>query len=133
MIANDDLERKAPPIRVLVANLSGVMSEIVLQVFQQQPGMIVSNYLKDLVDLPSAVGDQTDVLMIGAPYVYPPPTVCHELWITFPQLKVLVLTPSGDAAVIYWLSVRQKRLKTVSASTLADAMRQVQLLDFTDE
>jgi DNA-binding NarL/FixJ family response regulator len=133
MIANDDLNSQVPAIRVLVANLSGVMSEIVLQAIQKQPDMIVSHHVKDLTELSAAVGDHTDVLMIGAPYVYPPPTVCHELWVSFPKLKVLVLTPSGDAAVIYWLTVRQKRLKTVSASTLANAIRQVQRLDFTDE
>lgn len=113
--------------------MSGVMFEIVLRAIRQQPGMTVSHYMKDLIELPAAVGGQTDVLMICAPYVYPPPTICRELWISFPALKVLVLTPSGDAAVIYWLSVQQKRLKTVSAGTLMDAIRQVQRLDLTDD
>ena len=131
MTAHNDSERQSPPIRVLIANLSAVMVEIVVQALQH-PDMILIHYAKDLAELAEAVRSEIDMLIIGAPYVYPPPIICRKLWQSSPRLKILVLTPSGDAAVIHWLHVRQKRLKTVSASTLTDAIRQVQRLDLIE-
>ncbi len=51
MIANGDSERLASPIRVLVANLSEIMSEIVRNVVQQQPDMALIEYSVDLAEL----------------------------------------------------------------------------------
>ena len=133
MIPGNDSERRRLPTQVLVANLSGVMLEIVVRAIQQQPDMILTSYTKDLVELREAVGNQTDVLIIGAPYVYPVPTICRDLWRSFPALKVLVITPSGDAAVMYWLSVQRHRLKMVSTKTLIDTIQRVPRLEFTDE
>src|SRR5260221_8426216 len=115
MIANDDSERLASPIRVLVANLSGVMSEIVRKVVQQQPDMALIEYSVDLAELAVSNVEQSDVLVIGAMHVYPPPEICRQLRQSLPSLKVLVLTPRGDAAVVYWLRVKRHHLKIVSA------------------
>ncbi len=131
MTINKDSERNTVPIRVLIANLSGVLLEIVRQAIQQQPDMTVRLYVKDAAELSVSISDQTDVLIIGAPYAYPPPPICHDLWHSYPDLKVLVLTPSGDPAVVYWLSVRRHRLKTVSLETLVGSIRSVQSIEWT--
>ena len=133
MTADDASEQPTLPIRVLVANMAGVLLEIVMQAIEQQPDMKVRNYEKDQAGIAQAVGDETDVLIWGAPYAYPPPLICRDLWRLFPALKIFVLTPSGDPAVMYWLSVQQHRLKTVSVGTLLDSIRTVQRLDLTDE
>jgi|SRR5579859_7952617 len=132
MIANDDSERHTPPIRVLVANKSPVMSEIVRHAVEQHSDLALVDFAGDLAELPQRIGDLTDVLVIGASHAYLPPEICRHLWQSFPSLKVLVLTPSGDAAVVYWLRVAQKRLKTVSAETLIGSIRRVHSLDFTE-
>jgi DNA-binding NarL/FixJ family response regulator len=131
MTADHDSAQQALPIRVLIANISGVILEIVMRAIQQQPDMTIRHYEEDLAGLALAIGDQTDVLIIDAPYLYPPPTICYDLWLSFPTLKVLVLTPSGDAAVVYWLNVERHRLKTVSVRTLARSIRRVHQLDIT--
>jgi hypothetical protein len=131
MTVNNNSERTIFPIRVLVANMSGVMFEIVIRAIQQQPDMTLTHYAKDSVELAEAVGDQTDVLIVGAPYIYPPPTICHDLWLSFPALKIFVLTPSGDSALVYWLSIRQHRLKTVSVGTLLGTIRTVHQFEWT--
>jgi hypothetical protein len=133
MRADDEAERLAPPIKVLVANMSGVLSEIVLHAIQQQSDMVLLRYVADLAELPVGVEDQTDVLVIGVVHVYPPPEICRQLWQLFPSLKVLVLSPSGDAAVFYWLSVERHRLKMVSAETLIRSIRQAHRVDLTIE
>lgn len=133
MTTERDSERQALPIRILVANVSGVLLEIVMRAIQEQPDMTVKHYEKDMTGLATAVGDQTDVLIMDAPYLYPPPTICHDLWLSSPALKVLVLTVSGDAAVVYWLNVERHRLKTVSAHTLVSSIRHIHRLDLTTE
>jgi hypothetical protein len=133
MMLDNESERNVLPIRVLVANMSGVLLEIVISAIKQQPDMTVRHYGKGLDELGVADGGQTDVLIIGAPYVYPPPTICLDLWHSFPALKVLVLTPSGDAAVVYWLSIHRHRLKAISAEKLAGSIRHVHRLDITAE
>jgi DNA-binding NarL/FixJ family response regulator len=133
MTTDHDSEQITNPIRVLVANMSGVLLEIVMGALQQQPDMTIRHYEKELAGLALAVGDQTDVLIMDAPYLYPPPTICHDLWLSFPALKVLVMTTSGDAAVVYWLNVERHRLKTVSAHTLVNSIRRVHRLDLTTE
>jgi hypothetical protein len=131
MLTVDKSERNTPLIRVLVANLSAILSEIILQAIQQQADMVLIEYAADLDQLPIGIGDQTDVLLIGASHVYPPPDICRQLWQSFPALIVLVLTPNGNAAVVYWLSVERHRLKTVSAETLIGSIRRAHHLDLT--
>ena len=86
--------------------MSGILLEIVMRAIQQQPDMTVRHYEKDLAGLALAVGDETDVLIWGAPVAYPPPTIFRNLWHSFPSLKIFVLTPRGDPAVMYWLEPR---------------------------
>lgn len=133
MTADNDAERQALPIQVLIVNLSGILLEVVMQALQEQPDMTVRHYEKDLVGLALAVGVETDALIMDAPYLYPPPTICNSLWRSYPTLKVLVLTASGDAAVVYWLNVKRHRLKTISAKTLISSIRRVHRLDLTTE
>ena len=133
MILEEVSERQSAPIRVHVALTSGVLLEIVLQTLQQQPDMVVTHFVKDPDVIERLVDDQTDVLILSAAYVYPPPPICSDLWHAFPKLKILVMTPNGDEAVIYRLHVHQHRLRTVASSTLVRTIRQVQQLDLTDE
>jgi len=133
MILEEVSERQSAPIRVHVAITTGVLLEIVMRTLQQQPDMVISHFVKDPDELKLLVDDQTDVLILDAPYVYPPPPICSDLWHAFPTLKILVMTPNGDAAVIYRLHVHQHRLRTVASSTLVRTIRQVQQLDLTDD
>ena len=128
MTTESDSERSDLPIRVLVANMSGVLLEIVMRAIQDQPDMTVRHYEKDLAELARVGGDHTDVLIMVATFLYPPPTICHDLWRSFPALKVIVLTASGDAAAVYWLNVERHRLKTVSAHTLVSSIRRIHRL-----
>jgi hypothetical protein len=133
MITKDVSGQQTTPIRVYIAMMSGILFEIVTRTIQQQPDMIIKHFVKDSDELKTLVEDQTDVLILSAPYVYPPPPICHTLWRSLPLLKVLVMTPNGDTAVIYRLHVHRQRLKTVAASTLVRTIRRSQRLDLTDD
>ncbi len=133
MITEDASERQSAPIHVFVAITSGVLLEIVMQTLQQQPDIVITHLVNDPHEIDVVIKDQTDVLILSAPYVYPPPQICSNLWHSFPTLKILVMTPNGDTAVIYRLHLHQHRLKTVAAHTLVRTIRRVQQLDLTDD
>src|SRR5512141_2245500 len=106
-------KRQAPPIRVSIVNITGVVLEILTNYIRQQADMVLVDDPHRSGELPTALGERTDVMVIGAPYLYPPPEICDGLWRSFPLLKVLVLMPSGDTGMVYWLNVRQRRLHTL--------------------
>lgn len=111
-------------IHVLVAELAGVLAEIVEQTVQQQPDMKLLGHVERWTGA-AALGTETRVLVLGANDVYPPPAACLHLLDLYPHLKILVLTTSGDKAAIYWCSVQCQQLYVVSAKTLIDSIRRV--------
>jgi hypothetical protein len=133
MTSVDSSQPQESPIRVLIANLYGAMFEVVLATVEQA-GFVSKQHETGLDELVGAVnGNCPDVLIIGARHVYPPPAICRELWYTFPALKVLIITPSGDAAVMYWLGLQRNRLDTVSSEVLVNTIRSVHQLDLMDD
>jgi hypothetical protein len=71
----------------------------------------------------------SDVLIMGAAELFPPPETCRSLMREFPDLKLLVLASSGDAAELYWLGLRRQRLPGVSPLALLNAIRRIHTLD----
>lgn len=133
MTLADSFEPQESPIRVLIANLYGAILEVVMAAVEQA-GFVSKQHETGLDDLAEAIGDNgTDVLILGARYLYPPPAICRELWNSFPALEVLVLTLNGDAAVLYWLGLQRKRLVTVSSEALVNTIRSVHQLDMMDD
>lgn len=133
MISENLSKRQAIPIRIQIAIKSGVLFEIVMRTLEQQPDMLVKHLVNDSNELKPMAEDQTDVLILSAAYLYPPPAICRHLWLSNPKLKILVLTPNGDSAVIYRLHLHHYRLKAVAANTLISTIRRVQQLDLTND
>ncbi len=125
MTIPNSAERQAPPIRVAIINITGVVAEILTKFIRQQPDMVMVDNTAVPGNVPPTLGERTDVMVIGAPYLYPPPAICDSLWRSFPLLKVLVLMPSGDTGMVYWLNVRQHRLNTVSARSVVSRIRHI--------
>lgn len=134
MASRDRLQRQERPIRVLLGTMSGVLAELVRRAIEAhgpEMELVAEMAVNDPVDLLVAASRQVDVVVLDAPYAYPPPGICSHLLDQLPHLRLLVLSSSGDAAVVYWLGRRQRRLRTVSAETLAGAIRRVHALNPT--
>lgn len=129
--AAEDPDREAnAPIRVLVASLSGILLELITNLLQQQPDMQLVGVVQGQVNiLLAATG--VDVLILGAPQVAPLPGICSHLLSEFPHLKILVVTPNGEAARVYWLGLRRQRLGPLSAARLVTEIRLAYAVDPT--
>jgi hypothetical protein len=112
-------------IRVLIANLSGVLAEYVIHLVRHQPDMKMIGLVNGSVEVLYAMKNQVDVLILGTQTLYPPPGLCSTLLSEFPSLKIVVLSTTEERAIGYWLDVQKYQLPTVSADMLVDSIRQL--------
>lgn len=111
-------------IHVLIANLSGVVAEMVQQTVQQQPDLRLLGSVEGGLEIDAAVAE-TDVLVLGADEVYSPPEICLRLLSDYPNLKILVLTTTNDEAIAYWRALHSHQMQVVSSQTLIESIRQI--------
>ncbi|MCY7277503.1 MAG: hypothetical protein LH702_28150 [Phormidesmis sp. CAN_BIN44] len=111
-------------IHVLIANLSGVVAEMVKQTVQQQPDLKLLGSVEGWKEIDAAVAE-TDVLVLGADNVYSPPESCLRLLSDYPNLKLLVLTTTSDEAIAYWRALYCHQVQIISCQTLIEAIRQM--------
>ena len=117
------------PIRVLLANISGVLSELVVEVIGQQPDIQIVGQVQDPVDLMLRAGQGVDVLVLGAAMIDPLPGICSNLLVEYPDLRIVVLAATGQVAMLYWLGLRRKRVRAVSAAALLAVLRRAYSLN----
>lgn len=111
-------------IHVLIANLSGVVAEIVKQTVQQQPDIKLLGNVEGWKEIDAAVAE-ADVLVLGADNVYSPPENCLRLLSDHPNLKILVLTTTNDEAIAYWRALYCRQIQIISSQTLIESIRQI--------
>jgi DNA-binding NarL/FixJ family response regulator len=119
------------PIRVVIGAMSGVLAQLVVQSIGEQADMVLLGVAEDRIELLAAARLGADVVILDAPRVHPPPGVCSHLLSECPELRIVVLSTSGEAATVYWLGLRRRRLRTVSAETLTGAIRRAYALNAT--
>jgi hypothetical protein len=112
-----------PNIRVLIANLSGVIAEIVTQAIQQEPGI---EWLGNVEEwgLAGAIA-QTDILILGVDDVYTLPEHCFRLLGDYPNLKILLLMIPHNEAIAYWRTLHCQPIKVTSSQSLIESIHQI--------
>lgn len=128
MARTDDHKDGSPPIRVLVANISGVVLQLVAQALAAQPDMKLVGQVEGKVEVLMAASVGVDVLILGTPQVYPMPNLCTHLLNEFPDLKIVALAHTGETAMLYWLGVRRRRIGMLSRRRLLQQIRKVSRL-----
>jgi DNA-binding NarL/FixJ family response regulator len=119
------------PIRVLTGNVLGIRMQLLRRLLEQQSDMVLVGETRDRVELLVAAAAGVDIVILGSPQVRPPPGICTHLLSEYPDLRIVVLSESSDAAVVYWLGLRRHRLRAVSATTLTGAIRRAYALNPT--
>lgn len=114
-------------IHVLVANLTGVVADMIKQTVQQQPDIQLLGSVEGWSEIDAAVAE-ADVLVIGVDDVYAPPEICFQLLSNHPNLKILMLTAMGDAAIAYWRALHCHQMQITSSQTLIESIRHLHLL-----
>jgi hypothetical protein len=128
-------QQRAEPsseIRVLVANLAGVLAELVVRSIQEQQDMVLVGEVHGRVALLTAVDTSVHVLVLGARDVEPLPPICTHLFNEYPHLRVVVVATRGDSAMLYWLGVRKHTVGELSPPALVAGVRQAFQVSVTD-
>lgn len=121
------------PICVLVANLSGVILELIVRLIQEQSDMRLVDIAHSHLEILAGIDEEVNLLLLGVKKLHPLPAICSHLLSENPHLKIIVLTANGEHAKIYWLGLYQQQMHTVSANTLLDAIRYVYEIPQFDE
>lgn len=117
------VEKSSDPIRVLLADFPGVMNEVLLDLIQAQPDMVLVGKASGGVELLEMAGNAVDVVIMGASQTRPLPGIGSHLLGAYPDIRLLVVTYSGDQAVLYWLGLRQRQVRAMSSLTLLSRIR----------
>ncbi len=118
-------------IRVLIANLSGTVSEAVEQLIRDQPDMVLVDSVGNPVQIMLAARRGADILVLGAANSSPAPGICSNLLQEFPHLKIIVISTLDGTAAAYYLSVKQQPLAALVPGVLLDEIRELYDLNTT--
>jgi DNA-binding NarL/FixJ family response regulator len=111
------------PIRILLAQLQGMLRDVVLQLLDGQADMTVVDDVDDPIDTLLAAGrTHADVVVLGMEDDELPGVASHLLD-EYPHLKVLAITPDGRRAFLYELRPELVALGEASPDLLLQAIR----------
>jgi chemotaxis response regulator CheB len=112
-----------PPIRVLVSDLHGMLSEIIMETLDAAPDIAVAVASSDRSALSVADATEADVAILGGESTGLP-TLGAELLRRRPWMNVLTLRGDGRQASLYQLRPVERPLGDISPQTLLDAVRE---------
>jgi hypothetical protein len=120
-------------IRVLLANVSGLVAEIIRSHVADQPEIDLLGVVQGQVETLLAAQDQVDVLVLGAAEVSPPPGLTSHLLSEHPALRIIVISLNGDRGELYWLGLRRRKLPNLTARSLPGLIRRAYALNPTGD
>jgi DNA-binding transcriptional LysR family regulator len=115
--------------RIIVGGLPEILLQVVVDLLQRQPDVIVTAVVHDPVDLLVAATEEPDLAVIGSPQTEPLPGIVSHLLTQFPALKVLVLTPQNDEVMACWMGLKQQSFRIDSGQQLVRVVHWLSQLD----
>jgi DNA-binding NarL/FixJ family response regulator len=106
-------------------NIDGVVREILVELLQRQADIVLVNQGQISDGLKPTLAQRVDVVLLSAPEESPLPEVASQLLSHNPHLRVFVVSPSVDTAMIYWLALQHRRLESVSGESILASIRTV--------
>lgn len=110
-------------IHVLVAGLSGVTLQVVIEAISKQPDIILVGQVQTQLELLLNVDTSIDVVILGVDDATLPPGISTHLLNEFPRLKILALSTTQNTAAIYWLGIRHQPVNVASTGELVHGIR----------
>jgi len=111
-------------IRVLIANLTGVVAELITQALHQQPDIELLGAVRQWSEVNVLIGKVT-ILVIGVEDEVFSSELCLELLNNYPKLKILILKADSDEGMAYWLALHRQPMQVVSSHSLIESIRQI--------
>ena len=117
-------------IKVLLAIRPRLLAEVVRHFVARQPDMVVVGEVADPNDLLLAIGvTEAEVVIITPAVLDRELSICSDLLLAYPQVKIMALSAKGDTAVLYESGSAQKHMDDVGEAAILDAIREFRLLD----
>lgn len=107
---------------VVIGALPEVIVQLVTEAIDRNPQLVLRAVAKDLLGVLEAVTASTDVVLLGAPELYPPPGIVSHLLTEYASLRVLVFSPQRNAGIAYWLQLQRTPIATGGALSVASAL-----------
>jgi hypothetical protein len=111
------------PIRVVVIELNGMLSDIVTKTLEAAPDIAVT-VVPESEALFAADTIEADVVVLGGPPAGLPP-LGRELLAKHPSMHVVAIRGDGRDTSLYELRPFERRLGEISPASLLDAVRRV--------
>lgn len=113
-------------IKVFLSSRPKLLSEVIRNLIEHQPDMVVVGEVLDPLQLLSAAR-QT---LVNAVIITPlrangEPKICHQLLAEHPRLKIVTLSAKGEAAYLYQSGVPRVCIDEPSGQSILNAIRQV--------
>jgi chemotaxis response regulator CheB len=108
-------------IRVLVANRPRLMRELMLEAIASDPEVEIAGEIEQEADLAAAVERvRPDVVIIALGDSDERPSICDQLLLRYPALRVVAIAADRDAAFYYWAApeIHTARLENSEGNVL---------------
>ena len=124
-MAQSNPGKESSAIRILIANVPANLEQWLAQVVENEPDIEIVGQSQGYVALLLAAQQDVDVVVLSAEELWPPPGICSHLLAECPDVKVLLLSPRGDKAALYWLGLHRQDVQSVSSNVLLQMLRQL--------
>jgi DNA-binding NarL/FixJ family response regulator len=112
-------------IKVMLASRPKLLSEIIRNMIEHQPDMIMVGDVIDPIKLLFAVrGTAVDVVIVTPLKANGVPKICCHLLTEHPRLKVVTLSSKGETAYLYQSGIPRLRINEPSGQSILGAIRE---------
>ena len=112
-------------IRVMLASRPKILSDVIRNIIERQPDMLMVGDVIDPIKLLFAVKETpVDVVIVTPLNVNGVPRICTHLLAENPQLKIIVLPAGGKTAILFESGSSNKHIDEPSADMIIDIIRE---------
>jgi DNA-binding NarL/FixJ family response regulator len=114
-----------PKIKVMLASRPKMLSDVIQNIIERQPDMILIGEVVDPIKLLFATREKAvDVVIVTPLKSNGEPKICSHLLAEHPQLKVLTLSSEGEIAYLYQSAVPRIRIDEPCGKSIVSAIRE---------
>ena len=112
-------------IRVMLASRPKMISDVIRNIIERQPDMLMVGEVIDPIKLLFATKEtEVDVVIVTPLKADGEPKICSHLLAEHPRLKVVTLSSKGEAAYLHQTKVDTLRIDDPSAQAILCAIRE---------
>ena len=112
-------------IKVMFSSRPRLLSEVMRNLIERQPDMIIVGDVIDPIKLIFALQvTPADVVIITPHKANGAPRICDQLLKEYPKLTILILTQESESVYIFKSGLHRKRIERPSEQIIIDVIRE---------